>query len=392
MSSAKVLVAGGGIGGLTAALSFARFGFSVQVFEQAPVFSDAGAGIQLSPNCTRVLHDLGLEQEVSATGFLPRGVEVRHWKSGAVIASSDFENHTEKYGFPYYHIHRSDLMDVLVRAASADPNIRLHPGTAIELVKQDSDAVRVVTGAKEYRGDLLAGADGIRSVVRNSLFGPDEPEFTGNIAWRGVVATDQLPKDFIRPVATVWWGPRRHFVHYYVRNGTCVNCVCVVEKDGWETESWTEKGSHTELKNDFSGWHDTVTTLIDNINHDACFKWALFDRPPMPLWGQDRITLLGDACHPMLPFLAQGAAMAVEDAAVLARCVDAGKDIPSSLIRYQELRRDRTAWVQKSSRRNKTLFHATGVTAWVRNRVAGLASERMFDRLFSYDATRLRQT
>ena len=192
-----------------------------------------------------------------------------------------------------------------------------------------------------------------------------------------------------KPLATVWWGPGRHFVSYYVRRGALVNCVCVVEvveKDGWKVESWTERGDYAELKADFAGWHDDIQSLIENMDRDSLYKWALYDRAPMAHWGDGNVTLLGDACHPTLPFMAQGAAMAIEDAAVLAGCLGGESEIVAGLKRYEDLRRERTAGVQNGSRRNARVFHMRGFKAWLRNRAARQAQGRVMDSLFRYDA------
>jgi salicylate hydroxylase len=222
--------------------------------------------------------------------------------------------------------------------------------------------------------------------VRQALWGDEQPDFTGNVAWRALVPVERLPQGLIPPTATAWWGPGKHFVHYYVRGGSQVNCVCVVEKDGWGLESWTEPGDQAELKADFSGWHSSIQALIDNVEADSLYRWALYDRAPMPAWRQGRVSLLGDACHPTLPFMAQGAAMSIEDAAVLAGCLAADLDIESALQRYEELRRPRTAEIQKGSRRNASVFHLSGAKAWLRDRAASRAGNSTMQRLFSYNA------
>lgn len=384
--SRRVLIAGGGIGGLAAALAFSKQGFAVSVFEQAGEFAEVGAGIQLSPNCLKALFDVGLEAALRTVAFVPDGGEMRDWKSGRVIVANAFGDHVvERYGYPYFHVHRADLIGVLVEAAEADSAIDLHVNAGVYGVDDRGDAVSVDTRQGSFEGDALVGADGIRSVVREYLFGPSEPVFTGNVAWRALVPASRLPKGMIRPMATAWWGPGKHFVHYYVRRGELVNCVCVVEKDGWEVESWTEPGDLAELRRDFSGWHPDITALIDNADKDSLFKWALFDRPPMRTWSRGRVTLLGDACHPTLPFMAQGAAMAIEDGAVLARCVRGSSDIEPALARYEKLRIARTAGVQTGSRRNASVFHMRGIKARLRNLAAGKASGDRLDKLFRYD-------
>jgi len=383
----KILIAGGGLGGITAALCLARSGHQVSIFERAPEFAEVGAGIQLSPNCTRVLHDLGLEEALRARAFLPEAVQFRDWRSGRVISESPLGGSVvEQYGMPYYHMHRGDLLKVLVEAAAQTSNISLEPSACVEGFTQDDQGVKLTVNGDVHEGDLLVGADGIHSVVRNALWGAEKPRFTGTVAWRALVPVERLPEGLVRPMSTAWWGPHKHFVHYFVRSGQLVNCVCVVEKQGWEVESWTEQGEFAELKADFVGWHDDIQQLIDNVDRDSLFKWALYDRAPMSRWGSGRVSLLGDACHPTLPFMAQGAAMAIEDSAVLAGCLASGDEIPASLRHYEDLRRERTARIQNGSRRNATVFHLSGVKAWMRNRAVRAAGQGTMQRLYSYNA------
>ena len=384
-----VLIAGGGIGGLAAALSLAKRGLNVQVFEQATAFGDVGAGIQLSPNCTRVLHGLGLEPALRTVAVLPEAAEIRAWSSGRLLGSSALgKTMIETYGHPYYHVHRADLIDTLAHAAAAEPRITLHTSARVETVSYDRQGATVRVNGQAHGGAVLVGADGIHSTVRGALFGSDQPTFTGNVAWRMLVPAAKLAEGLIQPNATVWWGPHKHFVHYYVRDRTLVNCVCVIEQNDWQTESWSERGDHLELKRHFAGWHSDIQSLIDNADPDSCYKWALFDRPPMPRWSDGCATLLGDACHPTLPFMAQGAAMAIEDGAVLARCVAnaSSGQIPIALRRYEDLRRARTTWIQATSGRNAKIFHFGGIKAWLRNRVAGRAAGYAMGKVFRYDA------
>jgi salicylate hydroxylase len=383
----RALVAGGGIGGLTAALALARAGLRVDLFERAAGFREIGAGIQLSPNATRVLAHLGVLEALRPLAFVPERTEMRHWQRGDVVSVTPLgASLVERFGFPYLHVHRADLIDVLVHAAAGEPRIHLHPGVGIEAFDNDGTEVRVHTATGDWRGDVLVGADGIHSRVRAGLFGAQAPAFTGNVAWRALVPAERLPRNFVAPAATVWMGPGRHFVHYYVRGGALVNCVCVVEKAGWEVESWTQQGDHDELRADFAGWHDGVTRLIDAMDRNACFKWALFDRPPMAEWGRGRASLLGDACHPTLPFMAQGAAMAIEDAAVLAGCLDGAADVAAALRRYEGLRRERTAGIQLGSRRNAGTFHLVGEAADARDRALASRPGQPAAELFGYDA------
>ena len=385
--SLEILIAGGGIGGLTAALCLAQDGHRVTVCERASEFVEAGAGIQISPNASRVLHDLGMEGELREVAFLPEGTQFRHWRTGAVISESPLgKDALERYGSPYYHLHRGDLLALLVSAAESHPQITLLTDMSVDEVIQQGNRVRAGNDQLQLEGDLLVGADGIHSAVRRELWGDEQPQFTGNVAWRMLVDVKRLPEGLIRPMSSVWWGPGKHFVHYYVRAGTLVNCVCVVEKRGWEVESWTEAGAVDELRLDFAGWHDDIAQLISCAEPESLFKWALFDRAPMSQWGQGRVTLLGDACHPTLPFMAQGAAMAIEDAAVLAGCLAQDSDSVTALQRYEDLRRERTAGIQRGSRRNASVFHMRGIKAWFRNRAAKRAGQGTMQRLYSYNA------
>lgn len=385
----SALVVGAGIGGLTVSLCLAEKGFDVRIFEQTRELGEVGAGLQLSPNCSRVLHDLGLEKEILSKACLPDAAEIRDWKHGKLLSSMPLgDSAIEQYGFPYYHIHRADLLAILFEKAGKHPNIQITTSAKIEGCSQDTNGPGVSHNGERISADLLVGADGIHSEIRTALFGEEKPRYTGNVAWRGLIHVDQLPEDLkasIRPVAGLWWGPGKHFVHYYVRSRELINCVCVVEKKGWEVESWSERGDKAELVKDFEGWDHRITTLIDAMDPSQCFKWALFDRAPMTSWSRGNVGLLGDACHPSLPFLAQGAAMAIEDAAVLAACVQDGQ-IEAGLCKYELLRKDRATRIQNASRRNAKIFHLRGARAWARNQAVKFSPDNMLDWIYRYDA------
>ena len=384
------LIAGGGIGGLAAALCLAREGIESAVFERQPALAELGAGIQISPNASRVLHHLGLAERLEACAFQPEGTEFRSWRSGRVVTRTELGPAAlAAYGFPYHHIHRGDLLQVLAAAAEQSRGISLHTGAEVTGFETTANGVRITVAGSEEAvrdGAALVGADGIHSTVRAHLFGSSSPTFTGNVAWRALVPVERLPAGMVRPVTTAWWGPRRHFVHYYVRGGALVNCVCVVEKRGWEVESWTQRGELAELRADFAGWHQDIQRLMEQMDANALYKWALFDRPPAPQWGKGPVTLLGDACHPMLPFMAQGAATAIEDAAVLASCLANADDVAEALGRYAALRQKRTAWIQRLARRNARVFHLSGLAAWARDRAAKRSGERVVKAVYGYDA------
>lgn len=354
MGGLPVIVAGGGIGGLTAALALARRGLPVRLYERAAGFGEVGAGLQLGPNAMRVLAALGLADAVTDAGFRPRALEMRLGGSGRTVFRLPV-NRGE--GPPYVQIHRADLIRILLDAAHA-AGVALVPGRAVADLAQDRRAVLVrLEDGEEVAGRALIGADGIGSTVQRRLFGPAPARFTGQVAWRATIPAEALAQGLVAPHATVWVGAGRHLVSYFLRGGRLVNLVAVEERADWTRESWTDRGDPAALRAAFAGWHPRVTGLIGAVRD--CFLWALHDRPPLPRWSVGRVTLLGDACHPMLPFMAQGAAMAIEDAHVLAACLAAGPEAPA-LARYEALRRARTARVQAAARRNAWRFHLKG--------------------------------
>ncbi len=392
MSIRRVLIAGGGIGGLTAGVRLAQAGFSVTVLEQAKRFEGFGAGIQLSPNCVRVLHEMGLADDLSRVACRPERVNVRDWRSGRVITSALLGRSIEAAtGFPYYHIHRADLIEVLLAAAAREPLLSLAAAErviSVEMADADIEArVQVETTQARHSAGLLVGADGVHSVVRDHVVPNAPPAFSGNVAWRATIAADRLPQHLRVPQADLWWGPGAHVVHYPVRGGRLVNLVCVVEAPDRSIESWSEPGAPGTLAERLAGWHEDIGTLIAAIDADTCFKWGLFDRSPLPAWHRGAAVLLGDACHATLPFLAQGAAMAIEDAAVLASSLTHEQSLTRALARYQRLRLPRASRVQAASRRNGFVFHMSGPATLARNLLAGPAQRWTTRWLYHHQAS-----
>jgi salicylate hydroxylase len=389
----RVLIAGGGIGGLTAALALLRHGCDVEVYEQAPGLKEVGAGVQLAANGTRVLCALGVGEALKALSCEAQGKEIRLWNTGQTWKLFDLGPASiERYGFPYFTVYRPDLLAVLadaVRRAKPDA-IRL--GARCTGFSQDAQGVRLrLEDGREASGDALVGADGVHSQVRQGLFGPDRPRFTGIIAWRAVVPMTRLPRHMARMVGSNWVGPGGHIVHYPLRAGRLMNFVGALERSDWRVESWSARGSRAELAADFSGWHEEIQAFIAAIEEPH--KWALMVRPPLERWSVGRATLLGDAAHSMLPFLAQGAAMAIEDGYVLARCLAKHDDVPAALQRYERARRERTRRTVEGAAANIHRFHnraladATAAREFIERE---WASERVSDRyewLFRYDAT-----
>lgn len=393
----SAIIVGAGIGGLSAALALARRGIVCTVLERADSLGEVGAGIQLSPNATRVLHAFSLSDALNRVAFRPEAVEARGWRSGRMINRAPLGSFAEEqFGAPYLHIHRADLVSVLAEAVAAEPLVSLRLGQAGMTCATDGTAAVMTGDGQTLSADLLIGADGIHSLVREMLFGAQEPRFTGNVAWRGVIPAALVAEAGIAPVAGLWMGPGAHFVHYFVRRGELLNFVGIVETADWQDESWSARGSKAQLLRDFGHWHPAVRSIVSAAPEDGCFRWALFDRAPLPHWSKGNASLLGDACHPTLPFMAQGACMAIEDAAVLAGCLT-GADavqVPQRLLRYEALRKDRTAAIQAGSRRNAQMYHLRPPLSWLRNRAmqkgSGLSAQ-MRD-LYGYDALVAPQT
>ena len=372
----KVLIAGAGIGGLCAALALSKRGFNVEVFEQAATLTEIGAGIQLSPNAVHVLNELGLEQSLSAYCFRPEKALMRHYQSGAEYLSINLaEQSTKRYGATYLHIHRADLHHVLYQAA-LESGARVNLNKEVSAYQHNEQGVTLLLASGEQMtADVLIGAEGIRSNIQASMFGQQSADFTGQVAWRGTVEANKLPLNLVKPNANLWVGPGRHFVSYYLRGGSLVNFVAVEQRLDWRSESWHEPGDIGQLRTAFSGWHPQVTELLDAA--DECFLWALFDRKPLARWTDGNVALLGDACHPMLPFLAQGAAMAIEDAYALAANLDKHDDTPKALQHYQMMRLARTSKIQRMARANAKLYHMSSPLQRVKLNAIRLASKVM---------------
>ena len=369
-SSRSVIIAGAGIGGLTAALALAQRGFPVAVFDQAQRLEEAGAGLQLSPNASRILLALGLGRRLQPQVVVPEELRVRDARTARVLARAPFgATAAERYDAPYWVIHRGDLQTVLLDAVREHPDIALVLGTRVENFTQDSEGVTITARAArpfEQRGLALIAADGLWSSLRERIGDRQTPRFARHTAWRALVPADAVIPDQRAPAIDLWLGSNAHLVHYPVRSGALINIVAII-RDDWREPGWSAPGERADILSRYpaAAWSPAARAVLAAPRHWA--KWALYDRAPLAHWGQGAVTLLGDAAHPMLPYLAQGAAMAIEDAAVLAQqLADTPHDPAGAMRRYERQRQRRTARTQRAARRNGAIYHMAGPAAFLR--------------------------
>ncbi len=375
--SAPILISGGGIGGLIAAYALAQKGFPVRLFEQSPEFKEVGAGIQLGPNIFRVLEKVGLKEAVLADAHIPPSQEMRDALTGKLITKvplgADFQKRFG--GQPYAVIHRADIHGAMLKACQSSNLITLETSRRVESFNDHGDGVTVtLNNGETVEGRALIGADGMWSNIREKIVGDGKPRVSGHIAYRAVLRKDQVPEDLWRPDVVLWAGPRTHFVHYPLRRGELYNLVAVFHSDHYE-EGWDAEGSKELLWKHFQGQVPDVLRLLERI--ETWRMWVLCDREPVKNWTKGNVTLLGDAAHPMLQYLAQGACMATEDAVVLADKVAAKpNDLPAAFHDYQQERYLRTGRVQIMARVYGEFYHARGVTAELRDMAISSRSEK----------------
>jgi salicylate hydroxylase len=361
----NIAIVGAGLGGLCAAACLLRQGHRVRVYEQSPSLGEVGAGIQMSANAMKVLDHLGLRATLEPTAVRPLAFEFRRFDDGEMLHRLPLgAAHEQKHGAPYFQMHRADLHRALQDAVLAlDPKALVVNARATQL-QETSDGVTITFDHHPtVMCDLVVGADGIKSMVRKQVLGPDAPTFTGQVAWRCIVPTERIPPELRTDiVSTIWCGPHNHAVTYYLRGGTLLNFVGCLE-GAWEEESWTARHPWEQLDADYRGWHPMVRAVVDAVDRDQCFRWALNHRSVSPTWSTARIVLMGDAVHATLPYMAQGAAMALEDAAVLARALALPGTLSAQLERYAQHRAPRTARVVRESAEMGELYHIVDAQA-----------------------------
>jgi salicylate hydroxylase len=365
MQKYRIIIVGAGLGGLAAASALMKAGHHVEIYEQAPALGEIGAGIQISANAMHALRDIGVGDKIMAVGVRPRAYVFRLYDTGEIIQQFSLsEEHEALHGAPYMHLHRADLHQILAARAREFDSEVVRLNKRANAFEESGDGVTVqFDDGTSASGDILIGADGLKSVVRRQLFGESTALYTGDVAWRLLVPTERLPKNLVERVMSLYMGPRGHVVCYYVRSGTVLNFGGFMETNDISEESWTVRYPWENLKADFVGWSPTIQTIIDNCDRDRCFRWSLFSRPPLLNWSQNRVTLLGDSAHPTLPYMAQGAAMAIEDGAVLVRALARESDPAQALQLYQRNRIERTAKIVSQSTAYRGLLHLPSTEA-----------------------------
>ncbi|WP_394728680.1 FAD-dependent monooxygenase [Altererythrobacter sp. GH1-8] len=343
----RIAIIGGGIGGLTTGIALKKAGFDPVLYERAPQFGEVGAGISLSPNAVKGLVSIGLNDFLESTANEPLHQLLFHGLTGEILQDINREKCRDQYGGPYLQMHRADLMDGLVDAFGTS-NCRM--AKALRGLSQDEAQVELrFEDDTTETADIVIGVDGLRSVIRDILFDTPEPEFSGHVAWRALIPGDKLGPRATERTNVNHIGAGQNLVTYPVRGTKLVNLVALTRADGWVEESWNAKASPAELATVFAGWTDYVTEAIAAIGEDDLYRWGLFIRSPLKQWVKGRVALLGDAAHPMLPYMGQGASSAIEDGIVLGRCFAANSDPIEALKMYENARVERAAFLQAES-------------------------------------------
>lgn len=390
MKKCRALIAGGGIGGLVAALALNQRGFETLVYEQAPELHELGAGVTITPNGSRVLCELGLRPAMETIVSVLPGREMRLFNTGETwrLPVTDVE---ARFGSPFWPVHRADLHQTLGNALARRAPGSIRVGARCTGFEQHTDRVTLLLeNGERISGDALVGADGVHSRIRRALFGEGRATFTGFMAWRAFVPMERLPVHLRSDAFVGWLGPRGQIVTYPMRNGELFNLAATIERDDWRVESWSEAGTVEECRRDFVTWHDDVQQIINCL--DVPYKWALIGRPPLEHCSIGRVTVLGDACHPTLPILGQGANMTIEDGMILARCFEESADVFEAMQRFEGARLPRTTRIVQSSfdraqkMRNLALANPDQAREFMNRQFGSTGSEDRYAWIHEYDA------
>ena len=391
----EIVIAGAGIGGLTLACALEKKGINFQLYEQADSFEALGYGIQVSPNVVRVLRELGLEQKLAEISHVCSSFELRSFNSDKILAKWRLNSQV-----PYYQCRRADLHQLLFDSIQDKSKIHFSQ-RFVSYEEQKKQLILHIKNQEPVATKILVAADGVRSVVRESLFPKYKPKYAGYAAFRAILPF-QSKYEMLLGKATVWMGKNHHVVVYPNGNKQAgkswLNLVLIVKDQKWSEQGWKTAANKREVAQEFTNKSPLLNEILEDMiaSPEPCFKWGLFIHQPLPYWSESKVTLLGDAAHPMVPFQAQGAAMAIEDAYVLAECLAHENTKEKALLKYQKIRLKRTAKVQQVSKNNANFFHASGLKAVIRNVVFSLMSAinpNLFNKksawIYDYDATRI---
>jgi salicylate hydroxylase len=353
-SSCRMAIVGGGLAGLAAANALKTFGIKAEVFEAAPALAEIGAAVNASPQAVKALRAIGAGDKAAAVGHLSRGIYTRNMQTGEFLEFNDRFKAAERFGAPYYTFHRADLLDAL---ASGLDHSAIHLGHCLTGVEERSDRIVLAfaNGAR-VEAEFVIGADGVRSVIRQALYGSDNPTYTGQMVWRSLLKGSDVPGEVLEPMGhTQWVGPGCHFIAYYIRQKKLVNIVTQEDTDKWVEEGWSTGGDPDEMRLSFPNPEPQLAKLLSLVTE--CSKWGLFTRPLTQNWGRGRIQLIGDAAHAMLPNAGQGACQAFEDAYILGRWLEACRDPVEAFASFRRVRIPRVHGVQRLSLSNARFKH-----------------------------------
>jgi salicylate hydroxylase len=383
-SGIRIAIVGGGLAGLAAAQALKAFGMKAEVFEAAPALGEIGAAVNISPQAVKALQAIGLGNEVAAVGTASPGIYTRNMQTGEFLEFHDRHKAGQRFGAPYYTFHRADLLDAL---ASGLDRSAIHLGHRLTGIEERSDRVALTfDNGTRAEAEYVIGADGVRSVIRQSLYGADNPTYTGQMVWRALLNSSDVPFEAIEPTGHVQWvGPGCHLLAYYIRGNKLVNIVTQEDTDKWVEEGWSTRGDPDEMRLSFPNPEPRLKTLLGVVTE--CSKWGLFTRPLTQNWGRGRIQLIGDAAHAMLPNAGQGAGQAFEDSYILARWLEASRDPAEAFVNFRRVRIPRVHGVQRLSISNARFKHMRDATAQKESIAAGKTSVHgNADWVYGYDA------